>query len=111
MPSVRGDMMKIRDLFRNSQWISLIFIVAMIVVIVFAINSFKDTTEHLGVDTLEDTIEQYAIACFATEGSYPPDLSYLEEHYGLILDEEQYIYEYEVFGSNVLPIITVLERP
>lgn len=111
MPSVRGDMMKITDLFRSSQWVSLIFMVAMIVVIVFAINSFNDRTGNLGIDTLEDTIEQYAIACYATEGSYPPDLSYLEVHYGLILDEEQYIYEYEVFGSNILPIITVLERP
>lgn len=111
MLSVRGEYMKLQALVKGSQWISLMMMVVMILVIIIAVRSFDSRTNQLGVDTLEDTIEQYAVACYATEGSYPPDLKYLQDHYGLILDEELYIYEYEIFGSNVMPIVTVLERP
>ena len=38
------------------------------------------------------------------------DLAYLQEHYGIQVDEKNYYVFYEVFGSNMMPDITVLER-
>lgn len=103
--------MKLQSILKGSQWISLLMMAVTIIVIIVAVRSFDGKSNRLGVETLENTIEQYAVACYATEGSYPPDLAYLEDHYGLILDESLYIYEYEIFGSNVMPIVTVIERP
>ena len=40
----------------------------------------------------------------------PPDLAYLEEHYGVQIDEERFTVSYVVFGSNLMPDITVLEQ-
>ena len=59
---------------------------------------------------LEESIRRAAVTCYAVEGIYPPDLAYLEEHYGIQLDEKNYYVFYEVFGSNIMPDITVLER-
>ena len=59
---------------------------------------------------LEESIRRAAVTCYAVEGIYPPDLAYLQEHYGIQVNEERYYVFYEVFGSNMMPDITVLER-
>jgi len=58
---------------------------------------------------LEDALRRAAVACYAAEGVYPPDLAYLEEHYGVQIDREQYGVFYEVFAQNLMPEITVVE--
>jgi hypothetical protein len=54
-----------------------------------------------------DAIERSVMQCYALEGAYPPDLDYLMQNYGLILDEQHYVYLYEVVASNIHPIIGV----
>ena len=51
-----------------------------------------------------------AVACYAAQGAYPPDLSYIEEHWGVQIDRSRYAVFYQVEGSNLMPDITVLER-
>ena len=63
-----------------------------------------------GRQQLEDAIRRSAVACYAAEGIYPPDLAYLEEHYGIQVDEARYTVDYTVFASNLMPDITVLEN-
>ena len=48
--------------------------------------------------------------CYAAEGVYPPTLEYMEEHYGIQIDRQRYTVHYEVFASNIMPDITVLEN-
>ena len=62
-----------------------------------------------GFRILEESVRRSAAACYAVEGMYPPNLSYLQEHYGLRIDESRYTVYYSVFGSNMMPDITVLE--
>lgn len=59
---------------------------------------------------LEDAVRRSAVACYAAEGAYPPSLTYLEEHYGLQVNREQYTVMYDVFAENLMPDITVLEN-
>jgi hypothetical protein len=99
------------NILNISKLVGLVFIVIMIAITVIGLSDFTDNSQNLSVETIQHTIEKYAIACYATEGSYPPDINYLTEHYGLILDEDIYIYDYEIFGSNVLPSIMVIEKP
>ena len=72
-------------------------------------NLDRDRSEE-GRQQLEDALRRAAVACYAAEGIYPPDLDYLKVHYGLQVDEENYAVFYEVFASNLMPDITVLER-
>lgn len=72
-------------------------------------NLDRDRSEE-GRKQLEEALRRGAVACYAAEGIYPPDLEYLKEHYGVQVDEERYAVFYEVFASNLMPDITVLER-
>ena len=59
---------------------------------------------------MEESLRRAAVTCYAVEGVYPPNLEYLRRHYGIQVDEEQYHVFYEIFGSNIMPQITVVER-
>ena len=48
--------------------------------------------------------------CYAAEGVYPPDLQYLKDHYGLTYDETEFLVDYEAYGSNLMPEVTVLRK-
>ena len=72
-------------------------------------NLDRDRSEE-GRQQLEEALRRAAVACYAAEGIYPPDLAYLEEHYGIQVDEDRYTVFYEVFASNLMPDITVLDR-
>lgn len=58
---------------------------------------------------LEDVLKESAVACYAVEGFYPPNLEYLEEHYGIQIDKRRYIVRYTAIAENLMPDITVLE--
>ena len=68
---------------------------------------YAEINSSITKESARETVEKYAIQCYASEGSYPPDLEYLVENYGLILNEDQFIYEYQIFASNIMPDITV----
>ncbi len=62
-----------------------------------------------GKKKLEEAIRRTAVACYAAEGAFPPDIEYLVEHYGLSVDESKYIVHYDIFSENLMPDITVLD--
>lgn len=55
-------------------------------------------------------VRKAAMQCAAVEGAYPARLSYLEEHYGLIVNHQDYAVTYEAFASNVPPSVVVVPR-
>ena len=59
---------------------------------------------------LEEALRRGCLACYAAEGIYPPNLDYLEEHYGVQVDETRYAVFYSAFAENLMPDITVLEN-
>jgi hypothetical protein len=60
---------------------------------------------------LEDALHRAAVCCYAIEGAYPPDLAYLVENYGVQIDAGRFTVSYELYASNLMPDITVLDRP
>ena len=75
-----------------------------------AISNLQNGRDSEGRAQLEDAVRRSAVACYAAEGIYPPDLEYLEEHYGIQIDRERYTVMYEIFASNLMPDVTVLEN-
>lgn len=61
-------------------------------------------------ENLQQVLEQSASMCYALEGAYPEDLSYLKEHYGIQWDEKQFLVNFEAVGQNLPPDITVIPR-
>ena len=75
-----------------------------------ALNSLNDGRAEEDMRQLEETLRRGCVACYAAEGMYPPDLEYLEEHYGIQIDEARYTVMYSAFAENLMPDITVLEN-
>lgn len=61
-------------------------------------------------EQLSHSLRRAAAACYAAEGVYPDDLSYLEEHYGIQINPEHYSVIYRPIGSNLMPEITVIQH-
>lgn len=84
-----------------------------LVVLCVMMYGFQSAAENSAEETLrmtEETLRRAVVSCYALEGCYPPDVSYLQEYYGLQINEEKYIVHYEIFAENIMPDITVLER-
>jgi len=60
--------------------------------------------------TVETSIERALIHCYAIEGAYPPSIDYLVDNYGIMLQDERFFYNYEFIGSNIRPIVKVIEK-
>jgi hypothetical protein len=87
-------------------------VVALVVLLCF-LSGLADLQTSRSDDEreqLETAVRRAAVACYAAEGVYPPNLAYLQEHYGIQIDETRYTVSYIIFGSNMMPDITVLDN-
>ncbi len=82
----------------------------VVLIIIQSMNQSTINSLYNQEKQIEDVIRRYAVYCYAQEGSYPMDLSYLEQNYGLIINEKQYDYYYEAFASNIMPDIVVTAK-
>lgn len=90
-------------------------VLVMVVAAIFAqtligLNRFDGYSEKERIEALETAVIKAAVQCYAIEGSYPPDVDYLVEHYGLIINRDAYFYHYETVASNIIPIIAVYKK-
>ena len=85
-------------------------IVIVLLCFSFALDSLDSGKDAENLHQLEEALRRGCAACYAVEGAYPPDLEYLEEHYGIQVDETRYKVYYNVFAHNLMPDITVLEK-
>ena len=90
--------------------VEILFIVAIFVSLFTSLKNIDTESSKEGLKQLETSVRRSAIACYASEGVYPPDIQYLEDNYGLIVDDSRYVVRYSVFAENIMPDITVLER-
>lgn len=74
------------------------------------VGSLEGEADNQSIKMAEESIKKMAVQCYALEGSYPPDIAYLVSNYGLIVNEKEYFYYYEVIASNIMPNITVIRR-
>lgn len=100
----------------RSLWQKLIYLLPILAFIVLfvlflqGIGSVSESTLSKQQESLETALERSISQCYAVEGSYPPSLEYLKQHYGLLYDEGSFFIDYEYYGSNLLPEVTVLRR-
>lgn len=89
---------------------SLLLAMLALLVLLYAVGNVRTQSEAEGLRQLEHSLYRATVSCYAFEGQYPPNLSYLRERYGIQVDETRYCVFYEVFGDNIMPNITVLPK-
>lgn len=82
---------------------------AALVLFFAGLGGAAQSQDQEGRRQLERALRRASLACYAAEGAYPQDLAYLEQRYGVQIDHSRYVVQYEVYGSNLAPDITVLE--
>ena len=96
---------------RSLHWLPKALAVGLILLVfLVGLSRLERGSSELQRQQLEDTIRRTCVACYATEGVYPPTLDYLQQHYGLQLDRSRYTVFYEIFAENLMPEITVVSN-
>lgn len=86
---------------------------AFLILLLFFLNgvsNVNETTLFKQQESLETALTRSITQCYAVEGIYPPSLEYLTEHYGLLYDADTFLIDYDYYGSNLLPDVTVLRK-
>ena len=94
---------------KSIPWAIVLILVAVMVVILAAGNLERGRQAE-DVRQLEQALQRTAVACYAVEGVYPPDVAYMRQHYGLTYDGNRYAVHYELAASNLMPKIHVMVK-
>lgn len=95
--------------FLKEHLLSLVLFLAVFCVFLYGLSNAQEESRQEGLRMVEESINRAIVTCYAIEGIYPPNLDYLQGNYGLVVDEETYYVQYEVFASNIMPEVTVIE--
>lgn len=90
------------------QLFSLVLVIGALIFFFSGIQTVSTTTKEEQIQALESAIHRNIVHCYSIEGTYPPNLEYLEEHYGLLYDKKSFYIDYIPIGSNILPDVTVI---
>ncbi len=99
-----------RKSFSVNLILSLALLVAVLAAAVFGLRSANAARSREAARVLADSIRRAAVSCYAIEGRYPDTLDYLEENYGVYVNDDAFTVFYEVFATNIMPDVTVIEK-
>jgi hypothetical protein len=86
-----------------------VIVCAVVYFFVTAVNNASGQANSSAAVSLQNAVKNAAVQCYAIEGFYPPDVSYLEENYGIVIDKNFKV-EYNCAIPNNLPIIIVINK-
>lgn len=84
-----------------------VLVTAAVLIAALLMGSGREEKRREGARAIRDLIERTARQCYAVEGIYPPNLAYLEDHYGIEVNKKDFYVTYEAFASNVPPSVIV----
>ena len=85
-------------------------VAALLLCFAVSVSRLDQGPRDVDKQQLETALRRASAACYAAEGIYPPDLEYMQKHYGIRINEEEYTVIYQMIASNLMPDITVLEK-
>ena len=73
----------------------------------FGIYYIDDFMLNKSYYALYDELNRASNHCFAVEGRYPPDLRYIEDHYGIKIDNRRFTVDYRRTSPDNPPDINI----
>lgn len=99
-----------KNIFRKlTKFIPLILGVAVVIVFLYGVNFISRSSYSGQLESLQNAVARDVAQCYAVEGTYPPNLDYLFDHYGLTFNEDLFYVDYQYIGSNIYPDITIIQ--
>lgn len=93
----------------NIPW-AVVLILCTVIFVLTAVANLEQDKQVEDIHQLEQALQRTAVACYAVEGAYPPDVDYMRQRYGLTYDDSRYTVHYELVASNLMPQIHVMVR-
>lgn len=90
--------------------ISIVFFAVIILIFNYGFNNINKNIEIEKLENTLNAINRAIILCYSVEGAYPPSIKYLQNHYGIIIDKEAFVVDYDIIGSNVKPTVRVIKK-
>lgn len=87
--------------------VTLAMFAALIAAALAAINFIGAASDFRQTEMVRQAVRDALVTCYAVEGRYPSNVTYLKENYGLAYDEDKYIVSCDAFASNILPEVRV----
>jgi hypothetical protein len=81
----------------------------LVVAVVCWITNYSNRKLDIDTGYVRDSVRTALVHCYALEGSYPSSISHLVQ-YGVVLDYDKYIYYYDVFASNIMPDVVIVQK-
>ena len=91
-----------------TKYIPLFLGLFIVVLFLYGVNFVSASSIDKQQESLENAISRDVAQCYSIEGTYPPSLDYIKEHYGLIYNESLFFVDYQPIASNIFPDITII---
>lgn len=96
---------------RQQGWIRIAIL--CLIALILAIAAFlgaRNAIREQGALSTRTAILERAKQCCAVEGAYPQSINYLVDHYGLVINDADYVITYECYADNVVPSVVVVPK-
>jgi len=90
--------------------LGLLVFAAIAVWVALGLRQTAASSDREALYLAEQSIRRAVVSCYAVEGAYPATYDQLKEWSGVQVDEERYEVFYDIFASNIMPDITVVEK-
>ena len=87
--------------------IPLVSFIIIFALFVAAISMLSNNTEQQQLSALNRAVTRDILHCFASEGRYPKDITYLEDNYALSYNHDHYSIKYENPGTGEFPTVEI----
>lgn len=99
-----------KERFSFRSLLPFLFFLLVLILFIFLCQNITTANSKEQTKILERAVTQSITQCYALEGAYPPNITYLEEHYGLTYDTDSYFIDYQYIGSNLRPDVTIIKK-
>lgn len=90
--------------------VAVLIFLAVIGLFRYGFGSISGANSEEDRNVTQAAVQKAVVNCYAIEGVYPPNVKYLEDHYGVVINHSKYVVSYELAGSNIMPSVAVQEK-
>lgn len=94
----------------SSTTLSIVIFVTILIIFIGGISTISNSSVVNDKEILTEAIERDIVHCYCVEGMYPPNVKYMENHYGLTYDKDKFIIDYEYIGANIKPNVMIVQK-
>lgn len=95
---------------RSNIFLSFLIFIGTMIMFSYGFQNSSSANKEEDLTRVDNAIKTAILECYSIEGEYPQSLTYLEENYGLYINEDKYTIHYMYIASNIMPESQVFRK-